>query len=109
MQTIAVLALFLGIVQLPLLDGQVFSHAVIGIVCGVTAISCGLASSRKEPRFRWEGWIIAGGGVALAVFCIVLIPGAYQEQKRFNRGTLMPRERTERPSDTTNRTPSPRP
>ena len=52
-----------------LLDGQVFTHAVFGIVCGVVAVGCG---------------IMAALGFALGVWCIVLLPSAYRSQDKFN-------------------------
>lgn len=67
-----------------MLNGQTFAHACFGVFCGVAALTCGLASARKDPAHRWLGRIMAGVGVVLAIWCVVLIPSAYHYQKRFN-------------------------
>jgi peptidoglycan/LPS O-acetylase OafA/YrhL len=84
MRVIALLCLLFGFVIQPLLDGQVFTHAVLGIVCGCVALACGLASAREDPPHRWEGRIMAILGVALGVWCLISLPGTYERQKRFN-------------------------
>jgi len=96
MRVIALLGLIFGFMMQMLLDGQIFTHAVIGIVCGVAAVGCGLASSRKHPRYRWEGWIMAGLGFALGVWCIVMLPHTYERQEKFNDRTRKYREKMER-------------
>src|SRR5258707_5551151 len=108
MRVIALLALIFGSMTQMLLDGQVFNHAVIGIVCGVAAVGCGLASSRKDRRHRWEGWMMAGLGMAIGVRCIVILPTTYQQQEKFNDRTRKYRERIERQKKTPNqRAPAP--
>jgi hypothetical protein len=70
-----------------LLDGRTFTHAVLGISCGATAILFGLASAWKDnsdSTRRWEGRIMAGLGLVLAVFCVVQLPSAYRFQTKFN-------------------------
>ncbi len=84
MRVIAVLALVFGFGQQLLLDGQVFAHAVYGIVCGAVAVACGLASARRNPLHRWEGRLMAGFGFALGVWCMVMLPSAYRFQEKFN-------------------------
>jgi hypothetical protein len=76
-----------------LLDGQVFTHAMLGIVCGVAAVGCGLASARKDRQYRWEGWIMTGLGFALGVWCIVMLPSTNGQQERFNDRTRKYREK----------------
>jgi hypothetical protein len=87
MSVIGFLALIFGFTGLMLLDGQTFSHAVMGIACGVAAIGSGLACSRKDyarGRRRWGGWVMAILGLGLAVFCVIQLPSAYRFQKQFN-------------------------
>jgi hypothetical protein len=70
-----------------LLDGQTFTHAVMGIIFGAAAFGCGLASARKDfsnVAGRWEGRIMAGLGLALIIVCVVYIPMAYHTQAKFN-------------------------
>ena len=102
MRVIALLALIFGFMMQMLLDGQVFTHAVFGIVCGVAAVACGLASARKDRPHRWEGRIMAGLGFALGVWCIVMIPSSYDQQERFNDRTRKYREKMERQNPTPN-------
>jgi len=83
---------------LGLLDGQVFTHAVGGVVCGIVAVVAGLASARKDyadEGRRWLGRIMAGLGVALALFCIVQSPSAYRFQTKFNERSKKAREMME--------------
>ncbi len=103
MRVIALLALIFGFTMQMLLDGQVFTHAVFGIACGVAAVVCGLAASRKDRRYRWEGWIMAGLGFALGVWCMVMLPSSYQRQERFNDRTRKYREKMERQNQTPNK------
>ena len=94
MRVIALLALLFGFLAQWILNGQVFTHAVFGIVCGLTALACGLASARKDRPHRWEGRIMAGLGFALGVWCLVMIPSAWRFQEKFN-GRREQRERSE--------------
>jgi hypothetical protein len=84
MRVVALLALLFGFMTQMLLDGQTFSHAVFGIICGVAAIACGQRSARMDRPNRWEGRIMAGLGLALGVWCIVTLPSAYRFQETFN-------------------------
>jgi len=84
MRPIALLCLLFGFIGMLLLDGQTFTHAVMGLVFGAVAVACGMVSARRDPPHRWEGWIMAGLGVCLGVWCIVQLPSAYVFQKRFN-------------------------
>ncbi len=84
MRVIALLSLIFGFMMQFLLDGQTFTHAVLGIVCGVAAVACGLASARKDRPNRWEGRIMAGLGLVLGVWCVVMLPSAYRFQEKFN-------------------------
>ena len=83
MRVIALLALIFGLTAQFLLDGQTFSHAVLGIFCGIAALVCGLESARRDRLHRWEGRAMAGLGVALGIWCVVL-PSAYRFQQQFN-------------------------
>jgi len=87
MRVIALLSLLFGFMAQMLLDGQTFTHAVFGIVCGAVAVACGLGSARKDrlnATCRWEGRIMAGLGLVLTVVCVVMLPSAYKFQKKFN-------------------------
>jgi hypothetical protein len=87
MRVIALLSLLFGFLGLMLLDGQIFTHAVEGLVFGVAAVVCGLVSARREYSNvirRWEGRIMAALGLVLALFCVVQLPLAYQFQTKFN-------------------------
>ena len=84
MRPAALLCLIIGILMQGLLDGQTFTHAVSGIVLGGIAIACGLASARKDPPHHWEGRIMAALGLALGVWCIIMLPSSYRFQKQFN-------------------------
>jgi hypothetical protein len=81
---IALLALIFGFVSQGLLDGQTFSHAVFGIICGVVVVVFGLAASSQDPAHRWTGRIMAVLGFTLGVWCLVLLPSAYRFQQHFN-------------------------
>ncbi|MDB6020093.1 MAG: hypothetical protein JWR19_4582 [Pedosphaera sp.] len=86
-RVIALLSLFFGGIAQLLLDGQTFTHAVIGIGCGVVAAACGVSSVRSEgsnAAFRSEAIIMGILGLALAVFCVIQVPSAYQRQAKFN-------------------------
>jgi hypothetical protein len=83
MRVIALLCLVFGFVMQGLLDGQTFTHAVLGVVFGAVAIACGLASARKDPPHRWER-IMAFLGLGLGVWCIIMLPSAYRFQEHFN-------------------------
>lgn len=87
MFVLALFCLVFGFTGLLLLDGQVFNHAVIGLICGLATIASGLASARKEnanASRRWLGRLMAAFGLGLAVFCINQIPSAYRYQEKFN-------------------------
>ena len=96
MRVIALLALVFGLMSQGLLDGQVFTHAVFGTICGIAAVVCGLASSRKDRQHRWEGWIMAGLGFALGVWCMVMLPSTYGQEQRFNERSRKHREQREK-------------
>jgi len=69
------------------LDGQTFTHAVMGICCGSVAIGSGLASARKDyadQGRRWLGRIMVALGLVLAVFCAFQLPSGYRFQEKFN-------------------------
>jgi hypothetical protein len=95
MRVIALLALLFGFMTGMILDGQTFSHAVLGIVCGIVAALSGLTSVRKDysdKGRRWLGRIMAGLGLALALFCAVQLPSAYRFQAKFNERSKKVRE-----------------
>jgi len=95
MRVIALLALLFGFMGLLLLDGQVFTHAVFGIICGIAAVGSGLASARKDysnEGRRWLGRILAILGAMLALFCVTRLPSAYRFQIRFNERSKKARE-----------------
>jgi hypothetical protein len=111
MRVIALLALLFGFLMQMILDGQTFTHAVFGIVCGVAAIGGGLASARKDHSDkgrRWLGRIVASLGLALALFCVVLLPSAYRFQAKFNERSKKARE-MENTKPASNSAPAPTP
>lgn len=79
----ALLALFFGFTFQMFLNGQVFTNAVTGIICGCVAVVCGVVSARSwEPR--WMGWTMAVLGLALVMWCSAMAPSLYYQQERFN-------------------------
>jgi hypothetical protein len=87
MRVIALLSLIFGFMGMLLLDGQTFTHAVMGIIFGIAAIIGGLVSARKDyadEGRRCLGRIMAALGLVLALFCATQLPSAYQKQTRFN-------------------------
>ena len=49
MQALALLSLFFGFTGMMFLDGQVFTHAMIGVACGVVAAACGADADDAPP------------------------------------------------------------
>jgi hypothetical protein len=87
MRVIAFLALLFGFTGLMFLHGQTFTHAIIGIICGIAAMGSGLACARKDYANggrRWGGWGTAILGLGLAVYCVIQLPSAYRFQEKFN-------------------------
>jgi hypothetical protein len=87
MRVIALLSLFFGFTGLMILDGQTFSHSILGIICGIVAIGSGLACARKDYANggrRWGGRGVAILGLSLAVYCAIQLPSAYRFQEKFN-------------------------
>jgi hypothetical protein len=105
MRVSALLALLFGTVQQGLLDGQVFTHAVFGIACGIAALFCGLSSARKNHSHRWEGRIMAGLGLALGIWCVAMLPSSYRFQQKFNSRREQ-KERIEEKNSKTNKNAS---
>jgi hypothetical protein len=96
MRIAALLSLVFGLLGLMLLDGQVFTHAVMGIICGGVAIGGGLASARKDrssPKDRWVGRTLAGLGLLLTLFSVAQLPRAYEFQTKFNERSTGQRDR----------------
>jgi len=88
MRVIALLSLVFGFTGLLLLDGQTFTHAVMGLIFGVAAFACGFGSARRDhasPICRWEGRIMGALGWILIVVCVVQLPSSYRFQTRFNK------------------------
>ena len=95
MRVIALLALLFGLVAQMVLDGQTFTHAIFGIICGIAAVTSGLVSARKDYADRgrrWLGRIMAGLGLVLAIFCVIQLPSAYRFQTTFNERTRKAKE-----------------
>jgi hypothetical protein len=93
MNTVALLALFFGFMGMMLLDGQVFTHAVIGIVCGIVSVVCGFVLSQRGRDPRWTSWMIGALGLALAIWCGIKAPSAYRSQQKFNNRSREHREK----------------
>src|SRR6267154_2674411 len=88
MRVIALLSLMFGFMGLMILDGQPFSHAVMGVLFGVAAVGCGFGSARRDranAQCRWEGRIMGILGLILIVVCVVQLPSSYRFQSRFNQ------------------------
>lgn len=92
MRVVALLALLLGFMQAGLLDGQVFTHSILGIVAGIIAFVCGFGSARKDPPHRWLGRIMAVLGVALAIWYSLVLSSTYAQRDSIgiNRRRLIP-------------------
>jgi hypothetical protein len=104
MRVVALLSLLFGFMGLMLLDGQTFTHAVMGIIFGAAAFGCGLGSARKDfsnVLCRWEGRVMAGLGLVLVVVCVAYLPSAYRTQTRFNERIKARQE--QKPSSATHR------
>jgi ABC-type Mn2+/Zn2+ transport system permease subunit len=88
MRIIALIALVSGVACGFILDGQVFNHAVIGLLCGVVATACafGLARTRRmNGKSRTGVWIMACLGLAMVAICLLSLPSAYRSQEKFNK------------------------
>jgi hypothetical protein len=96
MHAIAFLALVFGLMGMMLLDGQVFTHALTGIVCGMVSVVCGVVLSRRGRDPRWTSWMIAAMGLGLAIWCGIEAPSAYGRQKKFNDRSREHREHREK-------------
>lgn len=96
MHALALLALIFGFTGMMLLDGQVFTHAMIGIVCGVVAVVCGVILARRDRGPHWTGWTFAVLGLALAIWCGIESPSAYRFQEKFNNRSREHREKLDR-------------
>ena len=81
MNALALLALMFGFGGMMLLDGQVFTHAMVGIVCGLVAAACGVVLARRGREPRWIGWSFAVLGLALTIWCAIESPSAYRYQQ----------------------------
>jgi hypothetical protein len=104
MRVIAFLSLLFGFMGLVLLDGQTFTHAVMGIVFGAAAFGCGLRSARKDfsnVTCRWEGIVMAVLGLGLALLCVVQLPSAYRFQTKFNERSKSQQDRKPRSANPT--------
>lgn len=80
----ALLCLCVGFFGLFLLNGQKFTHSVIGMATGSVALLCGVFFGRCAPSRRSDGWVIAALGALLAISCAIQLPSSYAYQKRFN-------------------------
>ena len=109
MRVIALLSLIFGFMGMLLLDGQTFTHAVMGIIFGIAAVGGGLGSACKDyadEGRRWLGRVMAGLVLVLVLFCAVQLPSAYQQQTRFNDISRKAREMREA-KPTSNQSPEP--
>jgi hypothetical protein len=88
MRVIALLSLIFGFMGLMILDGQPFSHAVMGVILGIAAVGCGFGSARRDyvdSTCRWEGRIMGVLGLILIAVCALQLPSSYRFQTRFNQ------------------------
>jgi FtsH-binding integral membrane protein len=102
MQVLAFLCLVFGFTAQLLLDGQVFSHVVFGIICGIASLLCGIGLVRRHKLGKagqWEGWLFALPGLIMAVACLLMAPSAYEQEKRFNEMSEIARQRRRTPQN----------
>jgi hypothetical protein len=102
MRIIALFSLLFGFMAQLIVAGQPYFSAVFGIVCCVIAIGCGVGAARLDPPHRWEGRILAGLGLALGVWCIVLLPSAYRYEEKI-KARRKQRQKMEEQSGPTNK------
>jgi hypothetical protein len=95
-RVLALLSLMFGVTGLMLLDGQVFTHAMTGIFCGVVAAVCGVVLIRRERESHWTGWTFLCLGLTLAIWCATESPSAYGFQERFNNMSRQHREKVDK-------------
>lgn len=87
MRAIALLELIIGFLAPLILDGQVFRHAVLGVVCVVIAFTGALLLRRghsSNPQRKRGARIVAGCGVVLATVSLSNLPSAFHSQERFD-------------------------
>lgn len=84
MRPVALLCVLFGGLGQMVLDGQVFTHAVLAIVFGLLATICGLLSAGREPQHRHVGWGLGFLGAVVTLWGVWTIPGSYERQQRFN-------------------------
>ena len=82
MRIIALLTLILGFLAQLILDGQVFDHALFGVLCGLITFTCCIILLRKQSK--WGIKILAGFGLLLLVLSLLNLPSTYRNQKQFN-------------------------
>jgi hypothetical protein len=84
MRVLAMLSLFFGFATQLIPAGQPLSSAVLGIVCGGIAIACGLRVARVERSTPRDGWILVVLGLALGLWCVIMVPSAYRYHEKIN-------------------------
>lgn len=84
MRPVALLCVLFGCLGERLLDGQVFTHAVLAMAFGLLATICGLLSAGREPQHRHVGWGLGFLGAVVRLWGVWTIPGSYERQQRFN-------------------------
>jgi energy-coupling factor transporter transmembrane protein EcfT len=82
MRIFALLSLVSGFLAQLILDGQVFDHALFGLVCGLITFLCSLFLLRKQSKRGFK--VLAGFGLLLLVLCLLSLPTTYRSQKKFN-------------------------
>lgn len=81
MRVLALLSLVVGFCLQFLLNGQPYSNAWGGMLCGAIAATCGWIAARTDRERK----VFVGLGALLIVLCGVVMPGAWREQDRFNK------------------------
>ena len=86
--SVACVLLLIAVAFPLILDGQVFTNSLIGIVFGLWAFVVAMISySRADVKSTKQFWCALTGGVAavLVVALAVKLPNAYAFQSSFNR------------------------
>jgi hypothetical protein len=99
MSAIAFLLLLFGFMAQLILGPYPHSSAVFGIVCGIVAVLCGVAAISDGSNRAFEGTLFAFFGVALTVWCIILLPSTREAEERMKEPR---KKRIEQPGRTTN-------
>jgi hypothetical protein len=94
MHAVAVLTLLFGFLGLMSLDGQVYTHAGMGVAFGGITLICAIGSLQKyrsQPSQRLVSVTLAVAGVILMFLSALQLPGAAHYQNEFNAHRARPK------------------